>query len=347
MAIVSIKRYLDTWGGIDETSLRQVVAQLVARLGECAVDCDPQETESVRQEIREIHESLTPDLPDESFGILAISAAQALEKYNKRSGRILGKQATAYRTIARALVDSLMRIAGDQTESAQSLVRIDEELERGAAFVDLQSLKQHLDMSLHALGAAVESEKTASKAMIDKLRIEMETYRKAQVEPEADPATGALLKEDCVTAIQQAIDKGTPLYIVVMVVNHVQPINARFGRDAGDWILLRFKEHVEHHLFPSDHLFRWTGPAMVALLERPEGAAYVRALVTRMLDARLEVTYRVGARLVLIPISAAWSTFPVTANAESLQEQIETFIAAQGGGDSYPANAAKSKSLNN
>jgi GGDEF domain-containing protein len=342
MAIVSIKRYLDICDGGDETSLRQVVASLVARLGECAVDCDPRELESIRREIRDIHQSLTPDLPDESLGILAISAAQALENYNKRVGRILGKQATVYRTIAGALVDSLMRIAGDQTESAQGLVRIGEELERGAAFMDLPSLKQHLDQSLHALRAAVESEKSASKAMIDKLRIEMENSRHpggAQTEPDADPATGALLQEDCVTAIQQAVGKGKGHYIVVMVVNHVQPINARFGRDAGDWMLLRFKEHVEYHLLPSDRLFRWTGPAMVAVLERPEGVAAVRALCARVLDARLEVTYRIGARLVLIPISAAWSTFPVTSTAESLKQQIETFIAAQGCCASYPASA--------
>ena len=329
MAIVSIKRYLDTGGIDDETSIRQIVALLVARLGECAVEGDAEELESIRHDIREIHDALyTPQLPDENFGILAIAAAEELENYNKRVGRIRGEQVSAYRTIVRALVDSLIRVAGDQTESARSLLRIVEELERGAALMDLQPLKQRVDRSLDALNAVVEREKTASKATIERLRIEIENRK--PVEPETDPATGALPKKDCFTAIQEAMEKGTPHYAVAMVVNHVEAIYARFGRDAVDWMLLRFKEHVEQHLLAADRLFRWTGPAMVALLERPEGAAHVRALFARMLDARLEVTYRAGARVVLIPISAAWSAFAVTSTAESMQEQIETFIAAQG-----------------
>ncbi len=70
-------------------------------------------------------------------------------------------------------------------------------------------------------------------------------------------------------------------------------------------------------------------------MERPEGVDYVRALVKRMLDARIEATYRFAARSVLIPVSAAGSMFPPASPVEGIEKQIQAFIAAQGGGRDF------------
>jgi GGDEF domain-containing protein len=150
------------------------------------------------------------------------------------------------------------------------------------------------------------------------------------LQPGFDPATGAQGQQDCLAALQEAIDRGTRHYVLVTIVNRVQPINARFGRNAGDRMLLRFKEYLENQLTSSDQLFRWTGPAMVALLERQEEFSHVRSLVRRMLDVPIEETYELSGRSVLIPISAAWSMFVLSSTKEATEKQIHAFIASQG-----------------
>ncbi|HVV43989.1 MAG TPA: GGDEF domain-containing protein, partial [Bryobacteraceae bacterium] len=200
-------------------------------------------------------------------------------------------------------------------------------------FKDLQSLKMHLGSCLSSLRTEIEREKTASEALIEKLQAQLGSFRDPERTPpvqQLDPVTELPGVEDCRIAFRQAVEAGTRHYAVAMVVNRVQRINARFGREAGNRMLCRFKEHVEHQFFASDRLFRWTGPAIVALLERAEAFDLVRAQVRRMLDAPVEENYEIGERSVLIPISAAWSLSMLT-SAEATEQQIQTFVASQGG----------------
>ncbi len=332
--MVSIKRYL----GYNESegALREAVSLLVEKIGECAVAREPGEFQDFRHEIRKIHEALTPDLPIQNMAILVGSAAQRLETYNRLITTTIGKRSDDFQTIFRMLQESLVKIAGENIESVQGLSRIGAELERSTGFEDLQALKLHLGECLSGLREEIEREKNASKTLIEKLQCAIEDVREPGArlpQPEIDKATGTPLHAECLTAIQEAIGKGTRHYAAVMVVKRVQPINARFGRDAGDRMLSRFREHLESHLFASDQVFRWTGPAMVAILERPEAADRVREMIRRVVEGRIEETYFASGRSVLIPISAAWSVFALTSPVDATEKQIEAFIATQGNRD--------------
>jgi GGDEF domain-containing protein len=334
MAIVSIKRFLESGG---ESSLREAVALLTGKLGDCVVmEGDQQPLEDFRKEIRAVQEALTPDLPAENVLVLARSVAESQETYNRRVTRAIDRQAGDFQVIVRMLQESLIKIAGEKTDSIEGLARISQELERGTAFRDLQSLKQHLGTCLADLRVEIEREKTASRALIEKLQGEISSFTesgKTAISRDLDPATELPRQEDSMAAIRQAIDSGTRHFALVMVVNRVQRINARFGREAGDRMLCRFKEHVEQQLFASDRLFRWTGPAIVAILERPEAFDLVRAQIRRILEIPIQENYDIGDRAVLIPISAAWSLTLLDGTAEAIGKQIQTFIASQGGRD--------------
>ena len=329
--MLSMKRYLRQSG--NENTLWQAFTPIIEKLGESAVECDPQELVSLRKEINAIHEALTPDLPDENALVLAKAATQALEAYNKRITKTVSRQTSDFQAIIKMLQTGLLAIAGEKPDSVQALTRIGEELDCGAGFKDLQSLKLRLSQCLSGLGTEIEREKTASNAVIEKLQIEIERVHASGGESLhriVDLPTGLLCQEDCIAAIEKAIDKGTRHYAVTMVVNRVQPVNARFGRDAGDWMLSRFKNHVETLLLtPGDRLFRWTGPAMVAILERPQPVDHVRALVRRALETLIDETYEVAGRSILIPISAAWSVFMITPARDASEKQIQAFIAGQ------------------
>jgi GGDEF domain-containing protein len=234
------------------------------------------------------------------------------------------------------LQESLAKVAGERATAVEGFSRIGEELQRGTAFKDLQSLKEHLHGCLSNLRTEIEREKAASRELIERLQTEVGSLRGPRTWPasrDLDPATELPLQPECMTAIREAIDTGRRCFAVVMVVNRVQRINARFGREAGDRMLCRFKEHAEKQFFASDRLFRWSGPAIVVLLERSEAFELVRAQVKRMLDVPVHENYEIGDRSVLIPISAAWSVMFLNSTTDAIEKQIQTFIASQGGRD--------------
>jgi GGDEF domain-containing protein len=330
MPIVSIKRYLNS--SLEDT-LRRTVSFLIEKLGECAVENDAEELATFRDDILELAAGLTPDLPQQNIVTLAETAAELLGNYNKQVSKAIGKQTGDLQAIVKILQENLLKMAGESTESVQSLGKIVRDLERGAGFKDLQALKMHLGSCLSGLREEIQRERDMSKAMIERLQIEIESLYGPGGNPLArrvDRATGLPNHEECLMAFQQAIDRGTRHYAVVMVVNRVQPINARFGKEAGDWMLAQFREYIETQLIPADQLFRWTGPAMVALLERAQALDQVRGLVKRMLESPVNRTYDVNGRTIFIPITAAWSAVMLDSTVEAAEKQIQKFIASQG-----------------
>ena len=344
--MVSLKRYLNNTGG--ESTLRKVAALLFEKLGEYAVTGDSEEFEAFRTEMRAIHDALTPDLPPENLLILAGSATQGLETYNKRISRMIARQGADFQAIIKMIEDSLLKIGGENAEFVRSLGKIDEDLQRCSGFQDLNSLKQNLGVCLSGFRQEIEREKTASKARIEKLQSQIENFRKpgagstgTTASPARAPAPvraprplrttiGPRLREDCMAALQEAIDTGTRHFALVIVVNRVQPIIARFGSDAGKRMLARVEEHLQTQLLASDQVFRWAGPSMVSVLERPEALETVRSTVRRMLEASIEENYNIGGRSVLIPISVAWTLLMLASTPEAMASQIQTFIASQG-----------------
>ena len=346
--MISLKRYLSSNTTETEETLRQLIALFVRKIGESAVVVDQHELEAFRDEIRRVQEALTSDLPMENMLIVTGSATQALETYNKRVMRTIGNQGNDVQAILKLLQDHLGKMTGANNHSIESLGKVGEELERFKGFKDLQPLKLHLTQCLSGLRTEIEREKSASKELIERLQIDIEGFResdrarshpdRAQLKPDreqpaSDPATGLQRQGECIAAIQAAIDKGTRHYAVVMVVSRVQPINARFGRAAGDLMLLRFKEMMEIRIVAPDRLFRWSGPAMVAILERPQPLTIIRLVVKRLVDVRTEETFQFGDRAVLVPISATWCVFPLEATPAATEKQIHAFIASQGNRD--------------
>src|SRR5580658_5681980 len=137
MPMVSIKRYLNSNG--TETTLRKVVALLIGTVGECAVESDRRELENFRNEMRATLEALTTDLPGENMMVLAGSAAQGLETYNRRITRRIARLGSDFQEIVKMLQKSLVTVAGANTDSAEGLNRMGQDLERGAGFKDLES----------------------------------------------------------------------------------------------------------------------------------------------------------------------------------------------------------------
>jgi GGDEF domain-containing protein len=266
------------------------------------------------------------------------------------------------------LQETVINIAGEDTRSAKRLQEITLELEKSGLVTDLRVLKGRLTECLTGLKEEMVQQKAEAAITIENLKVTIERGRSGGVAAVAvnspgaaergrndvaaiavnspgaavrsrdsvvaktgnspGPAAVLLCRDAALAAMRIAIAGGTRHYAVVMVVNRIQMINARFGQKIGDHMLTGFAEHLAKQLSGSDQLFRWTGPAFVAILERAESLESFRLEVKRLLDTKVEIDYSGDGRSVLIPISAVWSIMALTSTAEA-DKQIQTFIASQ------------------
>jgi GGDEF domain-containing protein len=337
--MISLKRYFNASG--EETSfaqveaaLRQTISQLVSAMGSSAVDGDPAEFSDFREEIKQIREGLAPDVVTENVMDLAESATRALTAHNKRIKALLVSQGSEVKHIFSMLQNTMIDIAGGHTRSGKRLQEITLELETSGAVTDLRVLKSRLTDCLKDLREETLQQKTEAAGAVLKLQMTIEQSRNAiaRAGNSLDAVTGLPGRDDALIAMRTAVEGGLRQFAVIMVVNRVQMVNARFGREIGDRMLVAFKEHMAKQLSVNDQLFRWAGPAFMAILEREVPLGIVRLVVKRMMDAKTEVDYSGDGRSVLIPVSAVWSVLPLTSVSDA-DKQIQTFVAAQNAGD--------------
>ncbi len=327
--MISLKRYLNSSG--EDSPLRPLVSLLISRMGSTAVEAVPADLVALLRNLRQIHDALTPDLPPGGITILAEEAAQVLSAYNKGIERLLASQGREVKHILALLQDTVIGIAGENTRSGKHLQEITEELEKSGAITDLRVLKGRLTECLKDLREEALQQKADAAAVMEKLQMTIERGRATFAEQPGNPldaVTGLPCRNDAIAAMQNAVDGGTRHYAVVMVVQRVEMINNRFGMDVGDRMMAGFKDHLKKQLSGADQLFRWGGPALVAIIERPEPLAAVLQQIKHLLNARVEVNYSGNGKSVLIPLSASWSAFHI-ASAADAGKQVQAFIATQ------------------
>jgi len=330
--MISIKRFLNR--SEDEAVLWQVINLLLEKIGTHAVQGDRSEHEAFVKSLDRIRDSVATVSTPETLMVTVGSAVQAMFDHKQRVSRFIDRQRREIHVIVSMLTETVVKMSGENTHFAHNFQQIGERLERAVALEDLQVLKVQLSDCLRDFQDETLKRKTEMDAVITTLQQEVErttTGSDSLLEP--DPATGLPGQVAAEAAMFKALKAGTRTYVVTLVVNRMQSINARFGYHIGDEVLQTCRENVEKQLLPGDQMFRWTGPAIILLLERADSLEVVRGHLKRILDARIEETYSLGSRAVMIPISLAWSALRLVSPLPIAVKQIQTFIASQGAGD--------------
>jgi GGDEF domain-containing protein len=328
MPMVTLKRYLNR--NEEEVVLRKVVDLLLEKISTSAVAANESESTVFREDIGRIRDQIGPEALPSALLLAAGSATQALEGYNKGITRLIRKQGEQLQSIIAMMTDTVVKVGGQHLRSVQRLQDIGDGLERAGVIRDFETLKVHLGECLNSFRVETLRQKEESDNLIQHLRQEVERCSPAALmDGNTDLASGLGNTAAGIKAMQEPVPIGKRRYVVTMVVGRIQSINARFGQQAGDRILSAFGTFVWQQLGQADRLFRWNGPAFMALLERTEPLDQVRTQIKRMLEKPLQENFEVGDRSVLIPISAAWSAFQHITTVATAEKQIQTFIASQ------------------
>jgi len=332
--MISLKRYLSRdVKSEEENTSRRVISLLLQGIALHAVDGERADYERFRIDMDKFEKAMGAEMPASELLISAGGVLRTMEDHNRRHAKFMGKQNTEMQKMVSMLTQTIISIAANSENSVGKLQDIEKAIESANELEDIQLLKHQLGECLQTVREESLRQKTAGQSTLETLRKELansqERIGTMQQSSGVDPATGFPQKSEAEKAIQAAIATPKGKFLVVAVVNRIQTINARFGYATGDKVLAAYADQFRKSLLSTDKVYRWSGPALIAVLTRTERLEQIRAGIQRFADLKLEKTMEIGMRTVLIPISANWVIFPLLGTMTELKEKIEAFTASQ------------------
>jgi diguanylate cyclase (GGDEF)-like protein len=332
--MISLKPYLfGDKSKNSDTEYRRIIGLFLQGIALHAVEGDQSDYGPFRADIEELAKQITPDTPMSQLLVVVGGALRAMEEYNRRTSKVIHKQNHELQNMVSMLTQTIIIIGSSGEASVNKLQDIEKSMEHACTLDDTQLLKLRLGECLEAVRAEAQRQKTEGQSTLESLKKELHNSRErvgaVPAAVELDAATGLPSKKEALKAIQAAVESPRNKFLVIAEVSRVQAVNARFGYAIGDQVLSTFAEHMKGNLGARDRIFRWHGPAVIALLEREDRLEKVRIEIRRFAEVKLEKTAEVGNRTVLLPISASWSIFAVDPPIDELLKKMEAFTAAQ------------------
>lgn len=298
-----------------------------------AVEGDKSDYERFRADIDQFASRLNAETLFPDLYLLVGGALRAMEDYNRRTSTFVRHKTSEFQKMISMLTQTVITIGAHQNASVSKLEEIEKSIEAASRVDDIKVLKNRLGECLKAVREETQRQKVDGQKALECLRKELkgtgEQPAPSESQPDVDTATQLPGEGRASVAIRTAVDSPDGKFLLVAVVNRVQAVNARFGYTVGDRILAATADHFRKNLTSRDQLFRWHGPCLLAVLDRPERIDQVRSAIRRFADDRLESTVELGQRSVLIPVSASWSVLPVTSPLDALLKRLEAFTATQ------------------
>lgn len=328
--MISFKRYM-TAPPDESGAYRRIISLLVQGIGVHAVEGNRDDFDRFRADLDHI-QAATADAAVDQQLVSAGSAIQALKDYNQRTTRYLRLQSAELQNMVSMLTQTVVTIGSGSQNAVQRLQEIGKQLEHASLIEDVQKLKVRMGDCLETVREETSRQKTEGVALTQALtqQVERSQHRVAAIHnPEVDGGTGLPKRATAELAFQEALESPGRKFVVTVVAQRLHAISGRYGFAIGDRVLDAMNQHFKAHLSSTDRMFRWAGPAIVAVLQREESLEHVRTEIRRIAEERLEQMFDVGGRSVSIRVSPGWSVIPLEGTLHEVCLQVDAFVTSQ------------------
>lgn len=335
--MISIKKYMGGGNTRESIEAYERMAQLLLQaIGLHAVEGDRAEYDSFRTGIADLQASLVEDSSPTNVLVSTGTAVKSMQDYNRRASNFIRARGIELQSIVGMLTQAMSQISTGCDTSINRLQDLQKQIEQVSMVEDMRTLKARLSECLETIRTETVRQRDDSTRVVAELDHGMKEARKPKAPPllvgEADPLTGILLRPQAEQAIRAACEDGAHAYAGLFLLDRVQAMSSRFGFALGDQVVLFFLQHLSQGLLAQDQLFRWGPGAFLAVLERKESASQVRNELGRFLARRIEQSFPVGDRSVVVPISSTWVLVPLFESTSSeAVHKLEVFASAATG----------------
>jgi GGDEF domain-containing protein len=309
--LISIRKYLDSRPEQVIDALLRTTDLLLEGLQRHAVRPDAAGYQKFCEDMQRFRQSLNRETAAQEILVLAGQALRTLEEYNTRAARHMRAQCDDLQNMVAMLTKTMAAVSAGSESTISRLQSIEGELQKASMLEDFHAAKIRMSECLDILRTEIVRHRSESARNVSEMHSVVERLRArapgAPAPPERlDPLTNLPERAAAEQALASAARDPRPAFAAVLVVDRLDLINARFGRTVGDEVLVFFCQHVRQGLEESDRLFRWTGPALLAVLFRDEPLAAVREVINRLFAKRLTKSATVENRSVLLSVPAKW-----------------------------------------
>jgi diguanylate cyclase (GGDEF)-like protein len=120
-----------------------------------------------------------------------------------------------------------------------------------------------------------------------------------------DTVTGLPVRRSAERTLGETVQTGGSAAIAVFVVTRLSAINSKYGRAVGDEVMLRVANHFAKHLSSDTLLYRWSGPALVALINVQDNADAINRAWSKAAAVKQEINLETKERSVFVVVETA------------------------------------------
>jgi hypothetical protein len=230
MSLVTLKRFLTTQD--ENVASWRPVWLLLQGMSLHAVEADKTDFKTFRSELAQLQALASEQADSRELLTIATSANKAVADYEQRAERFFNQRSAILSGMVSALIGVIAN-RGCPKECADQLREIEAKLFQATIAEDLQELSLQLERSLREIQRSpLNPLDNAGR----KLENEPAPVQPSSVSP-TDSNTGLPAELAAKEAFEENLKNSERRFLVVAVVNRIQSINARFGREVGDLVL--------------------------------------------------------------------------------------------------------------
>ena len=275
---------------------------LLKAIREHAVHGPPEDHDRFQALIGDLSQRMVSTDDDAELVMMAGAARQALRQYELEANSFWQGQSSELRRMVSALMAALAEFGDRHSQAAERLVTLEHTLVTIAKLEDLHLVRLKIEDCVQALRAEHEHHVSTQTLVAQSLQA---ATAKA-LNPQADPVTGLDTRQTAEADIADRLhDEPDGVHLALFVIHRIQQINSRYGHAVGDEILTTFVQHIAASLNAKDHIYRWSGPAFLALVARDENAETVMMEMRRIASYKINKELEIRDRSVMVPLSAS------------------------------------------
>lgn len=322
--MISIKRFLDQSTQAEAAEAIEAMVRafdlVLQGLRLHAVLVDQADFDTFRSTVRKIEKSFSADPSAAAALRLATETNGAIQEYHQRIERVLRAKSAEIISMMAMLADAVVRIGRDGSESTERLREVEKKIAYASRLSDIRQLKGQLADVLRAIEKERELRDVSSESLISSL-----SARLPAEDDQSDPVTGLAPASAAEREIDRLAGRGGA-YAVCFVLGLARAIEARNGGAVADEMLRVCAQRIAQRLRAGDQLFRWRGPAVVAVIERAGGLDVVRQEMAALAPLRDEHTIAgPNGRGVTISLTASWIPVPLL-EADVARAKLKDFV---------------------
>lgn len=328
--MISISKYLSACEK-PGTLFKRVLLLLLQGIEIHAIRIKDSDYDRFRSGIRQAIDDLENDPPEEELLVLCGSVITQICEYNERATAFMRRLDQEHRSTAELLAQTIRSLASGSKETVENLDWIRSELEQASLVDDLKMVRLRLHQCAAKVVEEIDRERTQLAALLSGIGrpgATREPSEDAEAGFATDPVTGLPGREAGVLKLKQSTDSADS-WMVPVVATRVRAINGRWGFAAGDQILRSVAERLRNGLSAKDHVYRWRGATMVAVLSRHGNIEEVRREIARIWNKPGEELISVGNKSVMVPLLTNWSVYPLHRSTD-WERKLDTFVVSQG-----------------